>query len=330
MPAAADSSSPVKTIGTRGGVVSISADGGLVAIHATIEGDPGCDSGSVWVPATGKVVRFRDNPCGPRQSDDQYVDLTLAGTTAAWVDYDYGNHAYCAGPYAATLAKPKRVQIDDYCDGTGDTSDTYYEFKGDGSLLVSLSYLRCEADCAPDYSRTHDTDVKLFLLAGGSLKQLLAAKDDTSLLDADAGRILLLLAPSKQLLALDAAGKEVGVVTLPEVGDAKLSGATQVVAVAKGSQLDTYDLSSGKLVKATTMKGEAKLMDVENGVAVYLSPGEVHLLRLATGRDRVVAKQKGLVQADLEPAGLYYAYNEPGGGTKPGRVAFVPAASLPK
>jgi hypothetical protein len=57
-------------------------------------------------------------------------------------------------------------------------------------------------------------------------------------------------------------------------------------------------------------------------------PGEVHLLTIATNRNRVVARQKGLVQADLEPAGLYYAYNVPGGGTKPGRVTFVPASAL--
>ena len=78
------------------------------------------------------------------------------------------------------------------------------------------------------------------------------------------------------------------------------------------------------------LKKGARLEDVENGLAVYLTPGEVHLLTIATNRDRIVARQKGLVQADLEPAGLYYAYNVPGGGTKPGRVTFVPASALPK
>ena len=56
----------------------------------------------------------------------------------------------------------------------------------------------------------------------------------------------------------------------------------------------------------------------------------MHLLTLATSRDRVVARQKGLIQADLEPQGLFYAYNVPGGGSKPGRVTFVPASQLSK
>jgi hypothetical protein len=30
------------------------------------------------------------------------------------------------------------------------------------------------------------------------------------------------------------------------------------------------------------------------------------------------------VQADLEPGGVFYAYNVPGGGSKPGPVTFVP------
>jgi hypothetical protein len=318
-----------KTIGTRGKVVSISADGARVAIHAAIEGDPDCSSGSVWQPSTGKVVRFQDAACGKKASDDQYVGLTLAGSTAAWVDYDYGNHAYCSGPYAATLAKPKPFPIDDYCDGTEDTSDVYYEFAGDGNLLVSRSALLCEADCDPDYSRTYETDVKISRLARGRLTRVLAAKDDTKLLDADAGRILL-FDPAGKLLVLAPSGRQVGSVpvTKTELDRARLSGAEQV-SVAKGTVLKTYDVGTGTLAETCTMKAGARLQDVESGVAVYLTAGEVHLLAIATNRDRIVARQKGLVQADLEPAGLFYAYNVPGGGSKPGRVTFVPASALP-
>jgi hypothetical protein len=43
-----------------------------------------------------------------------------------------------------------------------------------------------------------------------------------------------------------------------------------------------------------------------------------------------VAKVSGLVQADLEPAGLYYAWDDPKGGDKSGRLTFVPRSALPK
>ncbi len=162
---------------------------------------------------------------------------------------------------------------------------------------------------------------------GARPKKLLAARDDTKLLDVDAGRILL-RDPAKKLLVLNASGTQVG--SLPVVAKtARLSGAARV-AVVSGTGLRTYDIATGRLAATSTLKKGAVLEDVEDGTAVYLAAGEVHLLTIATGRDRVVARQKGLVQADLEPAGLYYAYNVPGGGTKPGRVTFVSAAALPR
>lgn len=314
-----------KTIGTRGAVVSISADGSRVAIHAQVEGDPGCDSGSVWQPATGKIVRLQDTLCGKKASDDQYDALTLAGSRVAWADYDFGNHAYCNGPYIATLATPKPSATGE-CPDEPDNTDLYWEFKGDGSLFVARSYFLCEVNCEEDFTRTFDDQVEIWRVGGG-LTKLLAAKDDTKLLDADAGRILL-RDPAKKLLVLNAAGKQVGTVPLDAMA-AWLSGPGEV-SIQTGTTLHTYDAATGKLAETCALKQGAQIQDVEGGLAVYLTPGEVHLLAIAANRDRVVAKAKGLVQADLEPAGLYYAYNVPHGGTKPGRVAFVPASALPK
>lgn len=317
--------SATKTIGTRGAVVSISADGGTVAIHAAVTGDPDCDSGSAWAPATGKVVRFQDTPCGKHASQKQYDSLTLGGSRAVWADYDYGNHAYCNGPSVATLAKPKPVGSG-VCPDEPDNSDMYWEFAGDGTLLVARSYFLCEASCPPDYDRTYDDKVTIWRVGTG-LTKLLAAKDDTKLLDVDAGRILL-RDPSKKLLVLDAGGKQVAALAV-DAKSAWLNGPSQV-SVPSGTILRTYDVATGKLAETCTMKKGAHLQDVENGTAVYLAAGEVHLLTIATNRDRVVARQKGLIQADLEPQGLFYAYNVPGGGSKPGRVTFVPASQLSK
>lgn len=68
------------------------------------------------------------------------------------------------------------------------------------------------------------------------------------------------------------------------------------------------------------------MQDVENGLAVYIAGNQVHLLTIATNADRAVADKKGLVQADLEPGILFYAWNEPHGGSKPGRVAWLAVA----
>ncbi len=323
---AAESAGGPKVIGTRGEVVSISADGGSVAIHAATKTSRPCDAGSVWTPSTGNVVRFQDQGCGPNASDRHYDALTLAGARAVWTDYDYGNHAYCTGPYVATLAQPK-PRSSATCPEEPDNEDMFWEYAGDGSLLVARSWFQCDYSCGPDYSSTYQDEVTLYTVGAG-VKKLAGEKRDTALLDVDAGRILLRDPSAKQLVVLDGTGKQVAALPV-DARVARLSGATQV-SVPSGTALRTYDVATGRLVKTCTMKTGAKLEDVENGLAVYLAGDEVHVLTIATSRDRLVAKAKGLVRADLEPAGLFYAYNVPGGGSKPGRVAFVSASSLPK
>lgn len=328
---AARGASATKTIGVRGKVVSIAADGSRVAIHA---GSGivrvGCDYGSVWAPATGKVVRFTDIPCSSKSKWDlTYDGLTLGGSRAVWTDYDFGNHAYCAGPYSATLLKPKPVDLGK-CPDEPDNEDLYWEYKADGDLMVARSWTLCEANCEPDYSRTYDDGVAIWLIdADGAEKLPGSLKDDTKLLDVDAGRYLL-RDPSGQLQAWKLGrGKVPGVMGSAEVNlltvntnSAWLDGPSRI-SVAAGTKLTTYD-AVGTVVETCTMKAGAKVQDVENGYAVYFAGTEVHLLTIATNADRVVARVKGLVQADLEPGGLFYAYNVPGGGAKPGRVAFVP------
>jgi hypothetical protein len=298
-----------------------------VAIHAAVRGataESDCNSGAVWTPSSGRVVRLQDVPCGKRASQLQYDRLTLAGARVAWTDYDFGNHAYCTGPYLATLARPKPHDTGG-CPPEPDNGDLYWEYRGDGGLLVARSYTLCEADCPPDYSRTYDSGVTIWSLSTG-LRKLVAAKDDTKLLDVDAGRILL-RDPAGKAAVLNASGRTLAVVA--GVQSAWLAGASRVVAPS-GTTLRTYDAATGAPGRTYTLKAGAKVQDAEPDAVVYLTPGEVRLLSLSTGRDRVVARQKGLVQADLEPAGLFYAYNAPGGGSKPGRVAFVPASGLPE
>ena len=86
----------------------------------------------------------------------EYQEIALAGTRAAWIDYDTGNHVYCVGPIIATTAKPKPVDSGT-CPDEPDNEDMYWEFDGDGGLLVARSYIDCESSCGPDFNGTYDT-----------------------------------------------------------------------------------------------------------------------------------------------------------------------------
>lgn len=226
----------------------------------------------------------------------------------------------CSGPYFATLTKPKPVDLGK-CPDEPENEDLYWEYKADGGLLVARSWTLCEASCEPDFERTYDAGVTIWSIGTGTAKKIASPKDDTKLLDVDSGRILL-RDPGKKLLVLDGAGKQVASLAV-DTRTAWLDGPGRV-SVPAGTKLATYDIATGKVGGTCTLAAGAKVQDVENGSAVYFAGSEVHLLTIATDADRVVARVKGLVQADLEPGGLFYAYNVPGGGSKPGRVTSVP------
>jgi hypothetical protein len=306
------------TIGTRGSAQSISADGARVAIRAWRN----CASGAVWEPATNKVVRFT----GARgcDSDIEFDALTLASSRVAWVDFDTGNHAYCVGVFTATLAAPKAKNLR-VCDGE---QDLYWDFDGDGSLLVARSYTLCEANCDPDYSRFYDASPTLYRV-GASARKLADLKDDTKLLDVSGSRILLLERPGA-LVVYSAAGER-GLAIAADAGTGGFSGG-DVVGV-KGTKLTLYDGKTGTAKRTRTLVARAKFPDVDSGLVAYVSSTvfgtSLRVLRISDGRDRVIAKLKGFVDLDLEPSGLYYAYNL-GAGENPGRVTFVPIAGVRK
>jgi hypothetical protein len=311
--------SPGKTIGTRGSAQSVAADGSRVAIRAFGK----CGSGAVWEPATNKVVRFTGaSGCAP---DIEFDSLTLAGSRVAWVDFNTGNHAYCDGVFTATLAAPKATNLG-VCDGD---QDLYWDFAGDGALLVARSYTLCEANCAPDYSRIYDASPKLYLL-GASAKKLADLKDDTKLLAVAGSRILLLERPGT-LVVYSASGDR-GLAVKAGAGTGGFSGG-DLVGVKERTKLTVYDGKTGSVKTTRTLLGLAKFRDAEGGLVAYVSSTvfgtSLRVLRIADGRDRVVAKLKGFVDLDLEPSGLFYAWNA-AKGDKPGRVTFVPMAKIEK
>jgi hypothetical protein len=323
-PAGATPSAGPRTIGTRGLLSSISADGGRVAIRAVLPvGDGGktCQYGSVWTPAANAVVRFPSPKCS-EDPDDYFVDLTLGGQRAAWTNFSYGNHAYCDELLTATLAGPKPVNTG-FCDGT--SGDEYFNFRSDGSLIAFSDYTVCDADCIDDNGETLPDgpyQVAVYRLVGARAVKILAEQDLRTFLDAKENRILV-AEPKGELVVYNLSGKKVW-------GQA---GVNAEVGFLDGNQVVVQEVSKlvqyariGKSVERSLPKG-AKLRDVDHGLAVYSAAGALHTLNLANGRDRVVSKVTGLVSADLEPAGLFYGYNVARTG-KAGRVTFVPRSLL--
>ncbi len=320
-----------RTIGTRGKVTGISADGGRVAIRVSFEGPKQtCQYASTWRPATGSVVRFSGDSCfASGDNSDRHLGLTLGGTRVVWVDYDYGNHAYCDGPFTATTAEPAgRATVSSDCDPPGGAADYFFHFAGDASLLAVSEYLLCEANCVGENGEVlpdGEYGVTLDRLVGTRLVRILPPRDFRALLDANAGRVLV-SEPKGELAVYSTAGKKLwSASSVAGTAAGRLSGGQAVIQ--RSRTLSVFPLGGGA-PKELTLPRRAALEAVSGGVAVYTVGPAIHLLRLSDGRDRLLATVKGLVQAQLEPGGLFYGFNVPGGGPKAGRVSFVPAARL--
>ncbi len=106
---------------------------------------------------------------------------------------------------------------------------------------------------------------------------------------------------------------------------AALSGS--LLAVQRGDSLELYDAVSGELERTRPLAAGGILTDLEGTLAAYLVGTTVRVLDLETGLEALFSTSaSGPVDAELEPAGLAYAYNR--GGAKPGRVVFKPTREL--
>jgi hypothetical protein len=306
-----------RTLSLAAPVESISADGGRVAFHVGALDKRSCDSVSIWTPSSGSVVDVRGDPCNDPY---RFQDLTLAGTTAVWWDFDTGNHVYCSDVYTATIASPKAHPLG-ICDGT--EGDTYYEFAGDGTIVAIADYSVCLADCVGNNgSLLPDGDyaVEVRSLVGGKLRTVLPPVDFRRFLDAENRRVAT-IEPKATLTVYDARGAKLwsrGAVTGVYggwiVGNSVVLHQTRAVRVYSPTGVGT----------ARPLPRGAQVDGVAGGLAVYTVGSTVRLLRLTDGRDRKLVTVKGLVGAQITPAGVFYAYNLPGKSARPGRVTFVP------
>jgi hypothetical protein len=305
------------TLSARGEIAAISADGGHVVVH--VHPTRGCDYGSIWTPSTGAVVHIED--CG--SSDAVMSNLTLAGNTAIWWDWSSGNHVYCDDVYTATIEQPKPHPLG-ICDGT--MGDDYFSFAGDRTLVTINDYSVCESDCVGadgGLLRDGDYGVEVRRIRSGRLATVLGPRDFRTVLDARNWRVAV-IEPKAILTVYDMSGKLLwrtpgvsGVLRGWIVGNS--------VVVQRGRSVQVYSAGSGVIPTRSLPKG-ARLNDVAGGLALYTVGSSVHLLRLSDGRDRRLVTTKGLVGAQLTPAGVFYAYNLPGTGANQGRVIFVPIA----
>jgi Tol biopolymer transport system component len=272
---------------------------------------------NVWTPATGQTITSSTD-CEDWDPDSYAVTSRLI----AW-----SSQADFNGDETLTVTR------------TGATETPVVATWTSGQESPDIGWRMDIGDVVSDGSMilfaTSNDDKRSWLwrIADGDVPHAIAIPtppDATSLVDADAGRIVVCTGKTS-LAVLSSGGVVLTRIHVPVGAAVRLSGS--LLGVASGTTLSVYAADSGTLdyrLPLSHTSGVPQLFTIGAGYAVYASGIELHLLRLDTGYDRIVdlPGQDGPLQALLTTEGLFLAYDH-GYDPQPGRILFVPAANLP-
>jgi hypothetical protein len=304
-----------------GPVQEIAADGGRVAFIA-------CGGVSVWTPTTGAVTAVAPAPeCRATYSRGHDYSLGLAGDRVVWWEKSWGLCFQWAAHEATIGEAPVDLQHGFGCLGSPplDGSGTAL---GAGSLLVRSSWKMHydNGGMVVDGQTVERVD------GPGCPCPLSSSPGPYTPLDVDAGRIVVSGQNETRILAAD--GTILLSLPVPTLA-AQLSGSDLVIA-SRGA-LRVYNAVTGTLRATWALPAQPAGHDCDlfgdpsclnpapltlgglsHGVAVYVVDGQVHLLRIADGADRVVGP--GTLPRFMD-AGLVYADGA--------RIRLVPFERLP-
>jgi hypothetical protein len=139
--------------------------------------------------------------------------------------------------------------------------------------------------------------------------------------------LLRVLSPAGIVRILDHDGQLLRLFPFSGATSAQLS--DNDLVVVREDALEVWDVQTGQRRAAYPLErgfGPVPVVeDAEQGIATVVIGVAIHLIRLADGKDVVLAipNQAGPSHAELDPAGLFYSWNEPY-TRRPGRLAFLP------
>jgi hypothetical protein len=134
---------------------------------------------------------------------------------------------------------------------------------------------------------------------------VLRSDQKVALYDSDSGHLLLTIAPSS--------AREV------------VLRQDYIVVLTLKRTLEIFNARTGAPVRTLPVAPGATKLYVHSGIAAYAVGRNVHVLRLADGRDAVLATAPRAIQGvEIEAPGIAYSYNTVKGIKDVGNLAFVP------
>ncbi len=321
VPAAAAPGPAAHVKNTNGWISSLAMDGARVAY--AVRGGSTCTRVFVWNVRTraGAVISGRGT-CGADSTSTGggVTEIAVADTRLAWLVNEGGNTESDDTLYTASLPAPQEVRVATAL-RTGDVDGTLTgrwlgglvaggdrialnQFTTDASGTVSTGALR-----RLDGRRLVTIAAGTTALHASSLDQrrvaVLRPDQKLALFDTETSRLILTVSPSS--------AKEVALRK------------DYLVVLTRTRTLEIFNARTGAVVRTLPVAAGASRLDVHGGVAAYAVGRSVHVLRLADGKDRIVATApRAIAGLELEAPGVVYAYNTVKGIKDVGNLAFVP------
>lgn len=267
-------------------------------------------------------------------------DIAVSADRIAWTqDAGCGNTSCAYAVEVAKLAGGKKRGVDEQendC-GAGDCFPTGVSISrpiGSGPLIAWNDWaIDCVAGCKEDYppdAGTYKvTRQSLQSFYGNKRRNVRSDRAAAPLLAVGGGRMAM--QAGTKVLVLKPNGARVASVDAPDLESAALS--QDQLAVAGRTALRLYDPANGRLRKSIPLGPNATLVlaGLTSRLALLRGAHTLELVRLRNGGLVSLPLKsiavKGLVDAKLTTAGLFYAYNVAKGRAK-GRIVFEPTSRL--
>jgi hypothetical protein len=328
----------IEAIAMDGSRVAYDVSGGLSKNDRTYI----CNAVHVWNLSSGAVTKVSGK--GTCAADTTSTgagvrELAVAGGRMAWIVNTGGDSESDDELFTASLPNPKEHRL-----ATATRSgpiDPVVVGDWIGGLVGAGSFLgvnRWTTDLQGQVSAVNLEAIKTGL-------RTIALGLDTMKAGATDGKRIAVMQPDKgpqtdETVALySTTGRLLFVVTPKSHQEVAIRG-DYLAVLTQAQTLKVYNSHSGKLLHTWRVAVGASHLDVSSGLAAYASQRSltrsylriVHVLNLATGKDRVVATTKangpGIAGVQLEPIGLVYADNFVTRTGYTGRLVFIPMARL--
>lgn len=309
-----------KLVTTKGAIEALAMDGRRIAYDLEAR-DLGCNTLHVWdAPVGADVVVSGAGTCeaDSTSTGSGVREIAVGGNRVAWIVNLGGNTESVDTLYTALVGGVKEKKLAQ-AERTGDidgelVGDWIGNLAGDGNLIAVNRWKTLQGGIQ---------DGQQIVKVGAGLSTVFLGSGALNVRAVDTGRVAV--HNGRAVFVRDAAG---GLVTSFQPAATPRDVALRkdfVVVLTAAHALEIHDALSGALIDTIPVPPGGRNLDVHANIATFVVGKTIRAVRLATKKQATIAvAPKAIVDAQIDDAGLVYAYNPVTGVKGVGKLVFLP------